>query len=98
MGLAAGWPVRTGTESAVVGTDRDRLEGSAGEGGKSSGVTGNGGALGGGVRGRTRRVHGRNRGGGAPGSERVQWIWVERVGGRVNLDFHWAGSNVEYNT
>ena len=67
---------RTGV-SAVVGTDGDILEGSAVEGGGNSGGTGNGGGSGFGARGRTGRVHGRNRGGGVSGSERVQWSGVE---------------------
>ena len=67
--------------SAVVGTYRDSLEGSAGEGGGRSGGTGNGGKSGGGVRGKTRGGRGRNRGGGVPGSKRVQWSRVEWGGG-----------------
>ena len=66
--------------SEVVGTDRDRCEGSAREGGGSSGGNGNGQGFG--VRGRAGRGRGRKRGGGGvPGSERVQWSGVERGGG-----------------
>ena len=82
----------------MVGTDWDRLEGSAGEGGGSSGGTVNGGVLGGGIRGRTGRGRGRNREGGAPGSERVQWSGLERGRQRLNLDFIWSGINGGYNT
>ena len=78
-------PVRTGHPAArravvlaVVGTDGDRIEGSAGEGGGgSSGGTGNGGGFRFGVRGRTGRGRGSNRGGGVPGSEQVQWSGAE---------------------
>ena len=38
----------------------------------------------------------KKRGGGVSGSERVQWRGAERGGGRLNLDFHWAGINVGY--
>ena len=81
-------PVRTGHlaarragVSSVVGIDKDRPEGSAGEGGGSSSGTRNRSGFGFGVRGRTVRGCGTNRGGGFPGSERVQWIGVERGGG-----------------
>ena len=54
---------------AVVGTDRDRTERSAREGGGSSGGNGNGRGFGFGVRGRAGRVRRRKRGGGGvPGS------------------------------
>ena len=59
---------RRAVVSAVVGTGGDRLELSAGEGGRSSGRTGNGGGFGFGVRGRTGKGLRRNRGGGSPES------------------------------
>ena len=80
-------PVRTGHPAArragvspVVGPEGDGPEGRAGEGGGSSGGSVNGSGYGFGVRGRTGRVCGRKRGGGVPGSERVQWSRVERSG------------------
>ena len=81
-------PVQTGHPaarragvSAVVGKDENKLEGSAGEKGGSSGVTSNGGGIGFGNRRRTGRGLGRKRGGGVPGSERFQWSGVERGAG-----------------
>ena len=68
---------RTGV-LAVVGTDGNRLKGSAGEGGGIIGNTVNGGGFRGGFIGQTGRGRGRNRGGGVPGSKRIQWSGVER--------------------
>ena len=64
--MRAGHPeARRAGVSAVVGTGRDRPEGSARKGGGSSSGNGTG------VRGQAGRSRGRRRRGGIPGSERV---------------------------
>ena len=76
--MQAGQPAdRRAGVSVVVGIDGDRPEGSAREGGSSSGGNGNGF----GVRGRAGQGRDRNRRGGVPGSERVQWSGVDQGGG-----------------
>ena len=91
-------PLRKGHQEArragllsVVGTDGGQLERSAREGGNSnsssSGGAGNEDVYGLGVRDRRHngRDCGRNRGGGVPGSKRVQWIGVEQGGGQLTI-------------
>ena len=87
----------TGTK-AVVGSDGDRLEGGQGEGGskgRSGGACFDGHILR--VRGRhTRWDCERQRGGGVPGSKRLQWSGVEQSGtewsGVERSGAEWSGA------
>ena len=78
--------------SVVVGTDGDRPEGSAREGGGNRNGSG---FL---VRGRAGRGRGRRRRGGVPGSERVQWRGLERIGaewsGVERSGAEWSGVEI----
>ena len=76
----------TGTKD-MVGADKDRLEGGQVKGGskgrRQSGGGGGAGVDGLGIRSRSRHTGGyrrRHRGGGVPGSKRLQWSRVERSG------------------